>query len=66
MSGTMRAKSEEDSDLTKTKRCIFLPSAYPSGKVSIMAGAVFQIETKDFSLPGGLGRLLGGRSLPGE
>lgn len=29
-----------------------------------MAGAVFQIETKDFSLPGRLGRLLGGMSLP--
>lgn len=45
---------------------MFLLSVYASGEVSIIAGAVFQIEMKDFSLPRGLGRLLGGKSLPRE
>lgn len=31
-----------------------------------MAGTIFQIGRRDFSLPGGLGRLLKGRSLAAE
>lgn len=40
-----------------------LPSVYAYGEADIMAGAIFQIKW-DFSLPGRLGRLLGGRNLP--
>lgn len=45
---------------------MFLPSIYASGEVAIMAGAIFQMRRRDVSLPGRLGRLLGGRHLPEE
>lgn len=45
---------------------LFLPSVYALGEVDIMAGAIFQIRIRNFSLPGGLGRFLGGRHLPEE
>lgn len=61
----MWAKAEEDSVIRGKAKSVFLPSVYVS-EDDIMTGTILQIGGRDFSLPGGPGRLREGRSLAVE
>lgn len=53
------------SDQRKSKKCVSA-ICICLREDDIMAGTIFQIGRRDFSFPGGLGRLLKGRSLAAE